>query len=157
MTEVYYRKVGKKYEPVSVYDSTVLDGMPKGTHLVVVDNNCTMRKYSIDPALAPLIAAGMTAVDSLATSIVAAGELRPSSLPVSQETSDAYKRFLETLPDNQRYYVTSGSAREMAEKVIEQLTNRAEEMMKNEAMKNAYEHFLLIAKLTHEENSKSNA
>jgi len=35
MKKIYYEKVGRKYIPVSEYDSNLLDGFTKGNHLVM--------------------------------------------------------------------------------------------------------------------------
>jgi len=35
MREVYYRKVGRRYQPVSEYDSDIAYAMPAGTHVII--------------------------------------------------------------------------------------------------------------------------
>jgi hypothetical protein len=61
MKKLYYLKEGRKYIPVSEYDSDLLDSFPKGTHIVMCYPGGKSTRYGIDPAYAPMIAAGRLA------------------------------------------------------------------------------------------------
>ncbi len=69
MKKIYYEKVGRRYVPVSEYDSEFLDAFPKGNHLVMCYPGGTSRRFRIDPALAPMIAAGRYAEDAICRAI----------------------------------------------------------------------------------------
>jgi hypothetical protein len=62
--EIFYRKVGSRYKPVSEYDHNLLDSFPKGNHLVMCYPGGQSRRFNINPALAPMIAAGRLAEDA---------------------------------------------------------------------------------------------
>ena len=55
---IFYKKVGRRYVPVYEYDQTLMDALPKGSHLIQVYPGGQSTKYNVDPAYAPLIAAG---------------------------------------------------------------------------------------------------
>lgn len=55
--EVFYKKEGRKYVPVSYYDDTLLKALPEGATLVVVDGNATMWRKTVEPANLPVLAA----------------------------------------------------------------------------------------------------
>ena len=65
MKKIFYEKVGRRYVPVSEYDSDLLDAFPKGTHIVMCYPGGQSRRYQIDPAYAPMIAAGRVAEEAI--------------------------------------------------------------------------------------------
>lgn len=50
-----YKKVGRRYRPVAEYEEW--DSYPAGAHLVVCSPGSTLRRFSIDPDRAGLLAA----------------------------------------------------------------------------------------------------
>ena len=58
MKKIYYEKRGRRYVPIAEYDSTYLDSFTKGAHLVMCYPGGTSRRFNINPAYAPMIAAG---------------------------------------------------------------------------------------------------
>ena len=75
MKTIFYKKVGRRYVPVSEYDSELLDGFPQGNHLVQVYPGGGSRRFNIEPALAPMIAAGRFAQDAITRKIQESTEL----------------------------------------------------------------------------------
>ena len=75
--KIYYEKVGRKYVPVSEYDSDYLDSFGKGTHLVMCYPGGSSRRFNIQPDYASLIAASRVAEDAMCQAISKASEMRP--------------------------------------------------------------------------------
>ena len=69
MKKIYYEKVGRKYVPVYEYDQTLMDSFPKGTHIIMCYPGGQSTRYNIDPAYAPMIAAGRVAEDAISQAI----------------------------------------------------------------------------------------
>ena len=72
--EIFYKKVGRKYVPVYEYDQTLMDSFPKGSHLVLCYPGGSSRRFNVDPAYAPMIAAGRVAEDAISKAIMDATE-----------------------------------------------------------------------------------
>lgn len=147
---VFYKKVGRRYVPVAEYDQEHLDSFPDGHHLVSVRPGVSSRRFKIDPALGPMIAAGLYAEDAISEVVRKAGEIRPTRTPISQEQRTAYTKFMNTLPENERYYLSYGSARDAAEAGVKAMQQEAEKLLTNPAVRTAWEQFLLVCKLTKE-------
>lgn len=150
MKNIFYKKVGRRYIPVSEYDNELLDAFPKGDHLVSVYPGGGSRRYNIDPNYAAMIAAGRVAEDAITRKIQEATELRPMNREIDEETQRKWKKFIATIPEDFRYMFTHGSAHDAAQAGIKAMMEEADQLMKNESVKKAYEHFLLTCKLTKE-------
>ncbi len=157
MKQIFYKKQGRRYVPVSEYDNELLDSFPKGDHLVSVYPGGGSRRYRIDPALAPMIAAGRYAEDAITRKIQEATELRPMNREIDEETQRKWKKFIATIPDDFRFMFTHGSARDAAEAGVEAMMAEADRLMKNESVRKAYEHFMLMCKLAKDENDYQDA
>jgi hypothetical protein len=147
--KVYYEKRGRRYYPVAEYDSTFLDSFPKGNHLVMCYPGGSSRRFNIEPNYAALIAAGRVAEDAISQAVVKASEMRPHNKPITEEQREAWKNLAEAF-GNDRYYIEIPSAREIAEAGIKALQDEANVLYSNEAVKKAYDHFILICELTKE-------
>lgn len=153
--KVYYEKVGRKYVPVAEYDSNYMDSFPKGNHLVMCYPGGTSRRFNIQPDYAALIAASRVAEDALSSAIVRASEMRPHNRPITEKQKKAWEALAKAFGDD-RYYVEIPSAREIAEAGVKALQDEAKVLYSNEAVRKAYEHFILMCELTKEtENAKS--
>ena len=150
MKQIFYKKQGRRYVPVSEYDNELLDGFPKGDHLVSVYPGGGSRRYRIDPALAPMIAAGRYAEEAITRKIQDATELRPMNREIDEETQRKWKKFISTVPEEFRYMFTHGCARDAAEAGVKAMQEEADRLMQNEAVRKSYEHFMLMCKLTKE-------
>ena len=156
MKTIYYKKQGRRYIPVSEYDSELLDSLPKGNHLVMVYPGGRSTRCHVEPALAPLLAAGRVAEDALAGALVKAGELRMQSQdrnrPLTEEERAAWNNLVDVFGDSAKQ-LEWPSAREVAEAGAKALQAEAEMLLSNEAVRKAYEHFILMCKLTREEKN----
>jgi hypothetical protein len=144
-----YKKVGRKYIAIASYDNALYDHLPYGTHLIIC-NEGTTRIHNIDPAYAPLIAAGKIAQDSIAESIMNESDLRPTNTVITKEQNEAWIALSNAFGET-RHLLQWPSAREVAEKAVARLIDEADKLMQNESVRNAYDHFLLMCKLSTEE------
>jgi hypothetical protein len=154
MKKIYYEKVGRKYIPVREYDSDYLDSFPKGTHIIMSYPGGKSTRYNIDPDYAGLIAASRVMEDAMSKAINKASEMRPHNKPITEEQKTAWENLAKAFGDD-RYYVEIPSAREIAEEGVKALQEEAKMLYSNEAVKKAYDHFILMCKLTKEQNVKS--
>jgi hypothetical protein len=147
MKKIYYEKVGRKYVPVAEYDSKYLDSFPKGNHLVMCYPGGSSRRFCIDPALAPMIAAGRYAEDAMGKAIQKASEMRPQRTPITEGQQRAWKKLAKEFGDDLAT-LSIGSARDIAEAGIKAMAEEADKLMKHASVRQAYEQFLLVCKLT---------
>jgi hypothetical protein len=147
---VFYKKVGRRYVPVSEYDSELLDAFPKGTHIVMCYPGGKSTRYNIDPNYAAMIAAGRVAEDAITQSIQHSTELRPMNREMDEDLQRRWKEFIATVPDHFRFMFTHGSARDAAEAGVKAMQEEADRLMRHESVRRAYEQFQLVCKLVSE-------
>ena len=143
---IFYIKKGRRYVPHSTYSSEFCDSFPKGTHLVQSYPGGSMRRFNVDPAYAPMIAAGRVAEEKISEAIMKANELRPQTTPITPAAQRAWMKLKKELGNEAM--LTRGSARDAAEAAVKAMADEAEKLMQNESVKQAYEHFLLLCELT---------
>lgn len=151
MKKIYYEKVGRKYVPVQEYDSDFLDGFPKGNHLVMCYPGGQSRRFNIEPALAPMIAASRYAEDAMSAALVKASEMRPHNKPITEEQKAAWDN-LARLFDSDRYYVELPSAREVTEAGLKAMEDEAAKLLDHPMVKQAYDEFMATCKLVLDQN-----
>jgi hypothetical protein len=150
MTEtIFYIKKGRKYIPHSSYSSEFCDSFPKGTHLVDVYPGGSSRRFNIDPAYAPMIAAGRVAEDAMCRAISAASELRPRQTPLTEGQRRAWRKLAKEFGD-ELATLNISSARDIAEAGLKAMQVEADKLLANPAVRNAYDRFLFISELTKE-------
>lgn len=149
----YYTKKGRRYTPVAEHDHGVLDSLPYGCHLVIVEKGSLSRKYKIDPAFAPLIAAGHYSKDQMCSAMQKASEARPKKTPVSEKEREAWKQLQEALGDD-TFYLTYPSLYEIAEAGVTAMQEEANAMLANPAVAKAYENFLTVYRLAKEHSTE---
>ena len=151
MKKIYYEKVGRRYKPVSEYDSTLLDALPKGNHMIMVYPGGQSTRYNIDPNYAAMIAAGRIAEDVISRRISDATEIRRNTrnkeTPLTTGQKAAWDKLVEEFgPDAKQ--LEWPSARECAEEAVKAMQAEADKLMQNESVRDAYEQFQLVYKLT---------
>ena len=154
MKKIYYEKIGRKYVPVYEYDQTLLDALPKGSHLICVYPGGRSTRYKIDPAYAPMIAASRVAEDAICTAIHKASEAKPKERPITERQRKAWQEMKLAFGDD-FFNLNYGSVRDYAETGVKAMQVEADKLLTNPSVKKAYEHFLLVCELTKEENAKS--
>lgn len=152
MEETYYRKVGRRYVPVSYYDSNIIDSLGEGTHLVVKTPGSSMIKHRIDPAFAPMIAAGIYARDKVCDAIFTASKVRPKSELITEEQRRAWRQ-LEKACADEFYYISYPSASDINDAAVAAMSEEVNKLLENPSVRNAYDHFMLMCKLAAKENS----
>lgn len=151
MKKIYYIKQGRKYLPVAEYDQDLMDSFHKGTHIVMVYPGGSSLRYNIDPAYAPMIAAGRVAEDAVSRAISKAAELRPKNTPITEAQQKAWKKLAKEMGD-ELCTLYGLSVRDCAEAGVKAMQEEADKLMKHEAVKQAYDHFMFVAKLAYDEN-----
>jgi hypothetical protein len=144
---IFYKKQGRRYIPVSEYDSEYLDSFSKGTHIVMCYPGGQSRRYNIDPNYAAMIAAGRVAEDEMCKAISAASEMRPRQTPITEGQRKAWKKLAKEFGD-ELATLNISSARDIAEAGVRAMQLEADKMMSNEGVRKAYEHFILMCQLT---------
>jgi len=151
---IFYRKEGRKYVPVHEYDQTLMDSFPKGSHLVVCYPGGQSRRFNIDPAYAPMIAAGRVAEDAISGVLMRATELRRNYKMAKEMTPGqkaAWEKLIEEFGDDARQ-LEWPSARECCEEAVKAMAVEAESLLQHPAVRKAYDNFLLVCELTKDHN-----
>lgn len=151
MKKIYYERVGRKYVPVQEYDNELMDSFPKGNHLVMCYPGGQSRRFNIEPALAPMIAAARYAEDAMSKAVQRASEMRPHNKPITEEQKAAWDH-LAKLFDSERYYVELPSAREVTEAGLKAMEEEANKLLEHPMVRQAYDEFMATCKLVLDQN-----
>lgn len=146
MKKIYYERVGRKYVPVQEYDNQLMDSFPKGNHLVMCYPGGQSRRFNIEPALAPMIAAGRFAEDAMSAALVKASEMRPHNKPITEKQKKAWDNLAKSFGD-EHYYVELPSAREVTEAGLKAMEDQAAKLLEHPMVKQAYDEFMATCKL----------
>lgn len=149
MKKIFYEKVGRRYRPVSEYDNELIDAFPKGNHLVTCVPGGSSRRFNIDPALAPMIAAGILAEVKMLEVMRTATEAVPKKKPLTKKQQLAWQQMKEAYGD-EMFYLTYRSNYDIVQAGIKAMIEEANKLLTNPSVKKAYEHFLLVCELTKE-------
>ena len=145
--KIFYEKVGRRYVPVSEYDNDFLDSFTKGNHLVMCYPGGTSRRFNIEPALAPMIAAGRYAEDSMCKAMNQASEMRPARTPITPAQQRAWKKLAKEFGD-ELCTLQGASVRDIVEAGINAMQAEADKLLTNDAVRLAYNQFLMVCALT---------
>jgi hypothetical protein len=124
---VFYKKIGRRYEPVSEYSDELLDSFSYDTVTMVhCKKNGWSRYYKVDPDFEALDAALMVLREDLVNMMVSVMELRPSKQPFTDRQRELWNELKESFND-QDFYCIRESVYDMAiqfgEKVKERIKN----------------------------------
>jgi hypothetical protein len=147
MKKIYYEKVGRKYVPVAEYDNEFLDSFTKGNHLVMCYPGGTSRRFNIEPALAPMIAAGRLAEDAICRAISKAADLRPQRTLLTPRQKKAWEELAEAFGD-ELCTLQGLSIHDCAEAGVQAMQAEADKLLKNDSVRKSYEHFQLMCELS---------
>jgi hypothetical protein len=145
--KIYYEKRGRRYYPVMENDYELHDAMPRGNHLIMCFPGGRSTRYNIDPALAPMIAAGRVAEDRMSEAVRKASEMRPRRKELTHDQQRAWQRLNKTMGDD-IYTIEVASARDIADAGLKAMQAEAKQLLTNPAVRLAYEQFLLVCELT---------
>lgn len=148
MKEIFYKKVGRKYEAVSEYDEAFSHSIPYGDFLVSVYKDGSTRR-PITPAFAPMIAAGRYGKDHITKAIRDASDMRPQNSPITEGQHRAWKKLATEFGD-ERHCLTWPAAQDAADEAVKAMQVEADKYLTNPAVRKAYEHFMTVYQLTKE-------
>jgi hypothetical protein len=153
MKKIFYEKQGRRYVPVSEYDSDFVDSYTKGTHLVMCYPGGVSRRFNIDPNYAAMIAAGRVAEDAISKVIMEATEIRRNyknrNTPLTPGQRAAWDNLIKEFGEDARQ-LEWPSVRECAEAGVKAMVDEADKLMHNPSVRQAYEHFQLVCELAKE-------
>ena len=149
MNKIFYEKIGRRYVPVHEYDEYLMDGLPKGSHLIMCYPGGSSRRYNVDPNYAAMIAAGRVAEDAICTAMRQAIEIRPPRKAMSDAERAAWNNLIAVWGEEARS-LTNPAIRDVAEAGVRAMMAEADKLMTNPVVKKAYEKFLFICELTRE-------
>jgi hypothetical protein len=104
------------------------------------------RRFNINPALAPMIAAGRYAEDAMSKALVKASEMRPHNTPITVKQKKAWEALANAFGDD-RYYIEIPSAREVTEAGLQAMEAEANKLMEHPMVQAAYDEFMATCKL----------
>jgi hypothetical protein len=149
MKKIFYEKVGRRYVPVYEYDNELLDAFPKGNHLVMCYPGGSSRRFNIDPAYAPMIAASRVAEDVMCRAMVKASELKPQRTPITPEQKASWENLARAF-GSELCTLHGASVHDIVEAGVKAMQDEADKLMQHEGVRKAYDHFLLMCELTKE-------
>ena len=152
MKKIYYEKIGRKYVPVSEYDSEYLDSFSKGTHIVMCYPGGQSRRYNIDPDYAPMIAAGRVAEEAICEVMRKASEMRPQRTPITLGQKKAWEKLAKEF-GSELATLSGLCIRDCAEAGVKAMQAEANKLMQHASVRQAYEQFLVVCKLTQTKNA----
>lgn len=150
---IFYVKKGRRYVPHSTYSSEFCDSFPKGTHLVQSYPGGSSRRFNIDPAYAPMIAAGRVAEDAMCRAMQKASEMKPKSTPITEGQRRAWKKLAKEFGE-ELATLHVNSAHDIAEAGLKAMMEEADKLLANPTVRKAYEKFLFVAELAKEHNEQ---
>jgi hypothetical protein len=153
-TTTFYVRRGRRYYPVSQWDPELDRAMPFGDHLVSVRENSETRRHCIEPALAPMIAAGLLAEEAMSRAIHNAMELRPQSQPLTPRQRELLRELTDSMNGADARW-SRASAQDAARAGVEAMIEEAQRIMQSAAAQRAYRDFLLVVELTRKEKSSN--
>jgi len=155
MKKIYYVKEGRRYKPVAEYDNDLMDSFHKGNHLVMVYPGGTSRRFNVEPALAPMIAAGRVAEDAMCTAMIKASELKPQHTPLTEGQRKAWRKLAKEF-GTELCTLEGSSTRDIVEAGVQAMQIEADQLMSHPAVRDAYEQFQLVCKLVKEKDNGHN-
>ena len=111
-----YKKVGRRYRPVAEHEEW--DSYPAGAHLVVCQPGSTMRRFSIDPDHAGLLAAAEPLRAEIRALVAELHRMRPTRRLVTMQQAAAWRRFQQAM-GNDAHAVEYASVGEIADAVVD--------------------------------------
>jgi hypothetical protein len=146
MKRVFYEKVGRRYRPVAEYDSDLMDAFTMGDHLVSRRKGITSRR-PVTPAFAPMIAAGLYAHDAMVRALHRALELQAEPKKLTARQRELVDALTASMNGQDARWIRA-SAYDVAESGVQALVDEAQRLMSNQAVRDAYEQFLMVCELT---------
>jgi hypothetical protein len=111
-------------------------------------------RYNIDPALAPMIAAGIYARQDICSALVQASEMRPSRVPITPEQQAAWQALAQAFGD-ELATLHGQNINAIADAGVAAMQREAQALLEHPAVRQAYQQFLLVCELTRNAESSN--
>lgn len=98
-TETYYIKRGRRYQPVSWYDSNLTDALHAGHYLLSVHPGGRSMRAVISPERARLFAAAHEMREAMVLAMLKASELSPQRKPLTSRQIEAWQALADAFGD----------------------------------------------------------
>lgn len=147
ISDTYFKKNGRKYEPVC-FEAFDRDVFPyNASTLIVRHDSSTYYRYNIEPDAAQYVAGGLVLREMVADILVEMNKLYDKDHDaLTPEQLEAYENFNKAL--NRTTYMYGKSIYEISDEICKKVTNVMIEKHKNPAVREAYEHYLMMVKLS---------
>lgn len=155
VTETFYIKRGRRYIPVREYDGMLQNALPHGSYVTVVRPGASVQRWAVDPAYAPMIAAGIVAREAMSKVMSSASEIRLSGerKPMTREQRDAWENLVAVFGPAARQ-LTWPSIAEVTQAGVDAMIAEAERLLTHPSVRSAYEHFITVSKLVEDYNER---
>jgi len=155
VTETFYVRRGRRYVPVREYDDMLRNAEPHGAYVTVVKPGISISRHIVDPAYAPMIAAGIVAREAMIKVMVKAAEVRlgQGRRPMTKAQSQAWENLIKVFgPDaRQLEYPNVGDVTQAG---VDAMVAEAERLLTHPSVRSAYEHFITVSKLVEDYNER---
>jgi hypothetical protein len=101
-----------------------------------------------------MIAAGRVAEDAICEKIRQGSEARPKNQPITERQRQAWEE-LKTAFDDEFFSLTLPATRDLADVAVKAMQQEADNLLKHPSVKEAYDHFMFVAKLANEDKQTS--
>ena len=137
------------------YDAMLQNALPHGSYVTVVRSGSSVQRWTVDPAYAPMIAAGIVAREAMSDVMISASELRLSGdrKPMTKEQRDAWENLIAVFGPAARQ-LTWPSIAEVTQAGVDAMIAEAERLMTHPSVRSAYEHFITVSKLVEDYNER---
>jgi hypothetical protein len=146
MTTTLYKKIGKRYVPIKEYSPEYNDSWEEGTHITICIPGVKIHRHSVDPQLAPMIAAGMIAEEAITRIIQEELSFNPESKPVTPEQLAAWENFKQVMGED-RCRLTSQSIAKAVKAGVREMVMEADKLLDNPSLKLSHDNFILLSQL----------
>ncbi len=155
VTETFYVKRGRRYIPVREYDDMLRNAEPHGAYVTVVKPGHSISRHAVDPAYAPMIAAGIVAREAMSKVMLSASEVRLSGdrKPMTREQRDAWENLIAVFGPAARQ-LEHPSVMEVTQAGVDAMIAEAERLLTHPSVRSAYEHFITVSKLVEDYNER---
>jgi len=142
----YYEKVNGEFVPVLEYNSYLMDALPEGHHLISVDGHLTVRRRDINPDFATVHAAMVIAEEEITKLLANIYRMNEGRVKLTEEENELWTQLSKALV-NSEFSVVRKSPADIAREISAKVVEKAEELRKIPAVKEAWDHYLLVATL----------
>ena len=131
------------------------NALPHGSYVTVVRPGSSVQRWAIDPAYAPMIAAGIVAREAMAEVMISASEVRVSGnrRPMTREQRDAWENLVAVFGPAARQ-LEHPSVMEVTQAGVDAMIAEAERLLTHPSVRSAYEHFITVSKLVEDYNER---